>query len=310
MNSGEIEDPTFHATIFEAPIEADPWDEKVWHDCNPALGDYRSLEDMRDLAGKAKRMPARENAFRLYFLNQPIQVEDRFINQTEWNACERDIPLEQMEGRACFGGLDLSSTTDLTSLALVFPLEDDTLQAYVWSWCPQDTILQKEEADHVPYATWERQGHMMTTPGKAIDKEFIVHTLNDLNERFDIQAINYDRWRIADLQKMLSNENIELNLQPIGQGYKDMSPAVDAVETSILNKTLFHQPNPILTWAASNAVCAKDPAGGRKLDRQKSYQRIDPLVALTMAVAAAHKGKPTNDDYMPEDWVPDMMVVG
>jgi len=293
--AGSHQDPTFHATIYSAPLDADPWDEKTWHACNPALGDFRSLDEFRAAAAQAKRLPAREAAFRLLYLNQPVATEARFINAPDWLACERKLELADMRGRPCWGGLDLSSTTDLTSLVLVFPLNDGTLQTFTWAWVPGDNLDERETRDRVPYPLWARDGHITPTPGRAIDRAFVVHTLGELAAQFDIQAIAYDRWRIEDLMKMLGDEGIDIKLVPWGQGFKDMGPAVDSLESSILNQHLMHDGNPVLTWCASNAVAVQDPAGARKLDKAKSYDRVDALIALVMAVGLYHREPPKEE---------------
>lgn len=290
--SGTHIDPTFHATIYSAPADADPWDEDTWHACNPALGDFRSLEEFKAAAVQARRLPAREASFRLLYLNQPVATEARFLNAPDWLACERKMNLADLRGRKCWGGLDLSSTTDLTALTLIFPLDDGTLQAFSWTWVPGDNLAEREHRDRVPYPLWARDGLITPTPGRAIDRAYIVHQLGELSATFDIQAIAYDRWRIEDLKKMLADEGIDSELIPWGQGFKDMGPAVDNLEAAILNKSLCHDGNPVLTWCASNAVTVSDPTGARKLDKAKSYDRIDALIALVMAVGLYHREPP------------------
>jgi len=289
VNAGAVKDPAFHATIFSAPNDADIWDKQVWKACNPALGDFRSMEEFEAFANQAKRLPAKELAFRLLYLNQPVSTEAHFINQKDWQGCERPIALEEMRGRKCWGGLDLSATTDLTSLVLIFPMDDGTLQAFTWAWCPADDLAEKENKDHVPYQQWARQGFIEPTPGRAVDHAFPVHLLGELNAEFDIQSIAYDRWLFEQFKKRLDDEGININLEPFGQGFKDMGPAVSSVETAILNDVLKHDGNPVLTWCVSNAVAVSDPAGARKLDKAKSYGRIDALIALVMCAGLYYR---------------------
>ena len=128
VRDGIIKDETFAPVIYQAPEDADIWDESVWHKCNPALGDFRSLEEMRVFAARAKRIPSAEAAFRNLYLNQMVDSEQRFFNSTDWMAGKLEIDLEALRGRKCWGGLDLSSTTDLTALILIFPMDDGTIQ--------------------------------------------------------------------------------------------------------------------------------------------------------------------------------------
>lgn len=155
VRDGEIEDPAFLPIIYAAGEKADPWDEATWHASNPALGDFRSMEEFRVAAEQAKRLPAREPAFRLLYLNQPIDAASRFLNAPDWRACAAEIDVKALHGRRCFLGLDLSSTTDLTALAAFFPETGDLL---TWFWTPADNLEEAERRDHVPYRLPERRG--------------------------------------------------------------------------------------------------------------------------------------------------------
>ena len=289
VGEGIIEDATFHPVIYQAPMDADPWDEDVWHACNPALGDFRSLDEMRTFARRAQRVPSLESVFRNLYLNQPVDADERFIASADWDACSAAVDIERLEGRPCWGGLDLSSTQDLTALVLIFPDNEDppAYDVLCWFWTAGDTIRERGERDRVPYALWRDQGVIEAPPGRAIDKGYVARRLAELLIRFDVQAIAYDRWRIDELKRHLADEGIEAPLTEWGQGFRDMAPAVDALETLILNGRLRHGGNPVLRWCASNASVTMDPAGARKLDKQRSIGRIDGLVALTMAAGLA-----------------------
>lgn len=294
VQAGVIEDPTFHASIFEAPAEADPWDESTWHACNPALGDFRSLEEMRTYAAQARRIPAREATFRNLYLNQPVDADERFIPGAEWDACAGAVVPSTLRGRPCWAGLDLSSTRDLTALILYFPEDDGAVLPFFW--VPKDAVAEREDRDRVPYRVWIDQGHIEATPGRAIDRRAIARRLAEIASAFDVRGVAYDRWRFDDLSVVLADEGIDLPMKPWGQGYKDMGPAVDMLEALILDRNLRHGGNPVLTWCASNAVVTADPAGARKLDKAKSVDRIDGIIALTMAVGL-HAREPAQTEY-------------
>jgi len=282
--AGEVDDPAFHATIYAAPEDADPWDEAVWHACNPALGDFRSLDEMRTFAAMARRIGAKEAAFRALYLNQRVDADERYISTVDWLACRGEIDLEALRGRPCYAGLDLSSTTDLTALVLLFPENGGAVLPFFW--LPGENLQDREDKDKAPYLLWRRQGHLETHPGRAVDKHAVALRLAELSAMYDLRAIAYDRWRMADLQKILSDEGIELPLEGHGQGFKDMAPALEAFESRLLSKALRHN-NPLLTLCAANAVVDKDAAGNRKLNKARSFTRIDGLVALVMACAMA-----------------------
>lgn len=284
--AGVIDDPSFAAFIFEAPRDADPWDEATWHAANPALGDFRSLDEFRVAAARAKRIPAQEAAFRTFYLNQPAEADNRFVSGVDWDTCAGDLDLDALEGRPCWGGLDLSSTQDLTALVLVFPDDEDPtgFDVVPFFWTAGDTLQDRGDRDRVPYALWRDQGYLQAPPGRVIDKGAVARTIGEVMPRFDVRGIAFDRWGIESLKQHLAGLGIDAPLVPWGQGFKDMSPAVDAVESVILNARLRHGGHPVLRWNASNAAIEMDATGARKFTKPKSTGRIDGLVALAMAL--------------------------
>ena len=294
VRDGVVKDVTFYPFILEAPVDADPWSEKVWKACNPALGDFRSLEEMRHYAEQAKRIPAREAAFRAFYLNQQVDAEQRFIGSADWLACGEPVDATALHGRPCWGGLDLSSTRDLTALVLYFPDDDGAIVPTFW--VPGERLDEREDHDRVPYRTWRDQGFLETTPGRAIDKGAIAFRMAEIASAYDVRGVAYDRWRIEDLKKALSDDGVELPLIAWGQGFRDMSPALDAMEVAVLHRKLRHGGHPVLTWNASNAVVVSDPAGGRKIAKDRSRERVDGLVALAMAIGL-HAREPKPIEY-------------
>ena len=286
VNAEELADPSFHLTLYAAPPDADPWTPETWLAANPAAGVFLSLEDLQTAAMQAQRLPAKEAAFRNLRLNQRVDGESRFISSADWDACAAAVAPESLRGCRCFGGLDLSSTQDLTSLVLFFP---DSGAVLCWFWLPGDGLKEKSEQDRVPYPLWEKEGHLQTFPGRAVDRHAVALQMAEIASLYDVQAIGFDRWRFADLQKILSDEGIEVRLEPHGQGFKDFSPSIEQFERLLIEGKLKHGGNPILRWNAANAVAVTDPAGNRKVDKAKSNGRIDGLVSLIMACGVSAK---------------------
>lgn len=288
---GVIEDPTFFPVIYQAPLDADPWAEETWRDCNPALGDFRSIEEMQTFAERAKRIPSLESVFRNLYLNQPVDADQRFLASADWDACAAPVDIAALEGRPCYGGLDLASTQDMTALVLAFPDDDDppSFDVLCWFWTAGDTLRERSDRDRVPYGVWRDQGFLLAPPGRAIDRGHVVRQLAEVMGRFDVQGIAFDRWRSEDLKKQLADDGIEVPLVDWGQGFRDMAPAVDALETVVLNGRLRHGGHPVLRWNASNASITMDAAGARKLDKARSIGRIDGLISLTMAIGLASR---------------------
>lgn len=277
----EVDDPTFSATIYRAPEDADPWALETWEACNPALGDFRSLEEMETFAEQAQRIPAREAVFRNLYLNQRVDSEVRFIAAADWQRCAGEVDPVSLYGKPCYVGLDLSSTRDLTAAVAFFP---DGGEVVPFFFVPGDNMREREDTDRVPYVTWQKEGLLTATRGRAVDKKAVAQRLAQLCADYDVKAVAYDRWRMEDLKRILDDEGINLPLVGFGQGFQSMSPALDAMETLVLDGKLNHGGHPVLTWNCSNCVVDTDPAGNRKLSKKRSREKIDGMVALIMAI--------------------------
>jgi phage terminase large subunit-like protein len=291
---GTIVDPSFHATIYAAAPDDDAFDPAVWHRTNPALGDFRSLKEFEVAADQAQRVPGRLPAFELLYLNRAIDAEASFLARGDWLACGAEIDLEALRGEQCYLGLDLSSSTDLTALAAWFP---GTGALLTWAWLPAEGLGEAERRDHAPYALWQREGHLLTTPGRSIDRAHIVHQLAELVADFRVTAMFVDRWRFDEVARLLADEGLDRKLKVIehGQGWRDMGPSLDAFEAAVLSKQLRHPSHPVLTMCVTNATVITDPAGNRKLVKNHSYGRIDVLIAAVMAVGGAARVPPKRE---------------
>ena len=292
-------DPKIVCHVYAADSDCDLMDEEQWKKANPALGLFRSLEDVREQAIQASRMPSSEASFRNLILNQRISVNSPFISRNSWIACAGETcPIEECE--EIYGGLDLSGKTDLTSLVL-YGLKDGLWNAYPYFWTPAIGLVERSKRDRVPYDVWKDMGFIMTTPSATVDYDFVAREIAELTSHLNITAIAYDRWRIDLLKKELNELGIELPLVDWGQGFKDMSPALDAIEGKILNATLRHGAHPVLTMCANNAMVTRNPAGDRKLEKMKTSGRIDGMVALAMAAGIAereHQGQGAFVDFV------------
>jgi phage terminase large subunit-like protein len=288
VNRGEVKDKSFHLTFYTAPEDCDPWDKKNWKLANPALGDFRSLEDVERQAIQAQRMPAAELGFRNLILNQRIDRTAQFLNAVLWKACSVPVDIDALQGRPCFAALDLGATRDMTALVLVFTNPfNGTYDALPFCWLPGETLEEREDEDGAPYRLWAKQGHLLTFEGRTTDPKVVALKIAELNGKYKIRALAFDRWRIEDIKRELDAIGCSVELVSWGQGFKDMSFAIDALEGAVEEKTLHHGNHPVLTMAALNAKVEMDAVKNRKLTKKKSIGRIDPLVALCMAMGAA-----------------------
>ncbi|WP_082992458.1 terminase large subunit [Erythrobacter sp. QSSC1-22B] len=288
--------PTVYTQLHAAPDDCALDDPEAWAAANPALGDFLNEDQFADAAARAIRSPSFEPSFRLLQLNQRIAAEGRFIEQGEWDANGEPFDIETLEGCECYGGLDLGSTRDLTSLALYFPGEGKLLS---WHWIPSDTVAKRAEKDRVPYGQWIAEGWAEATNGNARDDLAILLKIADVRGRFDIRGIAYDRWQIERLKKMLSDEGIDLPMVEFVQGFRSFAPAVDSFETALLTGKLRHNGNPLLRWQAGNTMVETDAAGNRKPSKNKSLDKTDGIVAAIMACGLAATQKP--ESYITAD---------
>jgi phage terminase large subunit-like protein len=276
-------DQRITVSLYTAPIDDDPFAIKTIKKANPAYGDFLNSDEVKKQARDAKRMPAREPSYRNLILNQRVEANSPFVSRGVWNSCNK--PPSELRG-PIWGGLDLSARTDLTALVLI-NFHDGAWQVHPYFWVPQIGLTDRAHRDRVPYDIWAKDGLLRTTPGATVDYEYIAYEIADILGGERVNGIAYDRWRIDLMKRELDRIGLNLPLVPHGQGYKDMSPALDSLESELLNARLCHGGHPVLNMCAANAVVQTDPAGNRKLAKDKSSGRIDGMVALAMAVAAA-----------------------
>lgn len=290
--AGQLQDDTFFAFVCALDEGDDPFkDEECWHKANPSLRfGLPGVRYLREQVAQARGMPSKESIVRRLNFCQWVEAEAPWISGEAWFACEdKAFELRRLIGRRCWGGLDLSSTQDLTALVLEFePTDDDPYWRQLeWFWLPGDGLHDKADKDRVPYVAWRDAGHLLVTAGRAINKLAVVKQAAEIAALYDLQALAYDRWRIEDVKMLCDQEGISLPLVPFGQGFKDMAPAVDEYERRLLDRLLRHRGNPVMTWCAANAVVVTDPAGNRKVAKEKATGRVDGTVASIMATGSS-----------------------
>ena len=231
--NGETVDPSFHLTLFSAPMEADPFVRETWKKANPALGDFLSFEAVRVLAIQAQRMPPSEMSFRNTVLNQRVDMTAPFLNMSLWKANgNHDYDLRELRGRPCYAGLDLGATKDMTALVLVFADADGGFDVLPFCWLPGETLREREDEDSMPYRLWARDEYLLTFPGRSTDPKTVAMKVAELHGLCNIKALAYDRWRVEDFKRELDAIGCGVELMPFGQGFKDMAPAIDRVRTT------------------------------------------------------------------------------
>jgi phage terminase large subunit-like protein len=262
-------------------------DPRGWAQACPALGEFRSRKDVELLAQQATRLPVAEASFRNLILNQRVALESLWLAPAIWKAGnDQPDPAVFRDGRTVAAGLDLSQRNDLTACVLAAKDDAGAVHLLPFAFTPLQGIRERELRDRVPYTAWVTSGHLIAVPGAVIDYEWLFawlrQRLDDLKIRVDVCA--FDRWRIVEAKGAAERAGFVVNTwSEVGQGYQSMSPRVEHFESLLLQSRVRHGAHPLLNMAAASAIAVKDPAGNRKLDKARSTQRIDPIVAAVMA---------------------------
>lgn len=307
--NGAIDDDSFFGMIFTLD-EGDDWrDETVWIKSNPSLA-FKKIDQMRSKAKEAAILPAAQNAFLRLEMNVWTQSVTRWINRDLWDACGRDVIDEELlRGRTCYGGLDLSSNTDITAFVLVFgPLlpwpEEGSVEPITLDhkyimlprfFVPEDNIALRIQRDRVPYNVWAEQGYITLTDGNVVDFEFVLDQVARDADKFDLQEVAFDRWGAAKVVSGLQDRG--LTMIEFGQGFASMNSPMKTLEKLYMSGRLAHGSNPVLTWMADNLVVKLDPAGNIKPDKEKSIEKIDGMVGLVMGLDRADRHQPVISVY-------------
>lgn len=289
--SGMLDDDAFFSYICALDEGDDPLkDESCWIKANPLLDVSITREYLSEQVREARGMPSKESIVRRLNFCQWVEAENPAFSLDLWRKAIEHYDDELLERRECYGGLDLSSTTDLTAFALFFaPTErDPKWRLKVWFWMPRENVVEKARSDHIDQLpNWLAQGWLTATPGAAVNKLFVLAHIVGCCERYDVRSIGYDRYRFADMKSLMENEGITIPFAEFGQGFKDMAPAVDEFERLLVSDELRHDGNPVMNWNVSNAVFDTDPAGNRKVTKERATGRVDGVVAAIMAAGEA-----------------------
>ena len=298
---GKKNDPTFYPVIYGLELDDDWHNEENWFKANPSLGQTIKLENIREAYQEALSNLAEEKIFRQLRLNTWVSGNTRWMRMEDWDKCAFPVNIEELKGRTCYAGLDLSSSTDITAFVLVFPPidEDDKYQIVPYFWIPEDTIDLRVRRDHVPYDIWKGKGTIMSTEGNVIHYGFIEKFIEELGTIFNIKEIAFDRWGAVQMTQNL--ESMGFTVVPFGQGYKDMSGPTKRLMELVLGKEIAHNGNEPLRWMIDNVVVKTDPAGNIKMDKEKSEERIDGAVALVMALDRAIRHEESRTDSVYND---------
>jgi phage terminase large subunit-like protein len=272
----------FLAIFFAIDQDDGDFDEKAWHKANPLMDvNPHLLAAIRKEAIEAKAMPSKLAEFQIKRLNRPAAAANGFILLPKWNECSGKVDLEALKDVPCWGGLDLASTRDLTSLRLVWRV-DDKIITWGRRWVPESAVMQRTERGTVPYAGWVAAGLIERTEGEVTDYAVIEQAVLDVRDRFNLQSLAFDRWNATEMISRLVAADVPL--VEFIQGPKSYHPAMSELERAYIGKRLVHDDDPVLAWCAANLIARKDVNLNMAPDKRKSPDKIDDMTALLMAI--------------------------
>ena len=296
---GRRVDPTFYPVVYGLKDDEDWEDEANWYKVNPSLGYTVDIERLRDAYREAKQNPADEITFKWLRMNMWVSSTTSWIPDAIFMKGNEPIDMRLLEGRACYAGLDLSSTGDITALVLIFPPSnlDEKYILVPYFWVPEETIPQRVKANSVPYDIWEKQGHLLATEGNVIHYDFIEKFICDLAEKYHILEIAVDRWNATHMIQNL--EDAGFTMVPFGQGFASMSTPTKEFYRLLMDGQIVHAGHPVLRWMAGNVVIETDAAENIKVTKAKSKEKIDGIVASIMALdrCLRNQGEPQGSVY-------------
>lgn len=273
------------AVFFAVDEDDEEFDENAWVKANPLIHTNPNLlEAIRKEAVEAKHMPSKLAEFRIKRLNRPASAADGWIDLQKWQACDGEVDLDWLRQYPCYGGLDLASTSDLTSFRLVW-LVDGIYYTHAWRWVPDAAVAQRTERGTVPYQSWVEEGLLLQTEGNVTDYAVIESCIREQHEKFNIVSLAYDRWNATEMVGRLVDDN--LPMLEFVQGTKSYHPAMQSLEVAYMSGKIAHGGDPILNWCASNLVARRDQNLNMAPDKRKSADKIDDMCSFLMAVGVA-----------------------
>lgn len=294
IKEGVVIDPTFLGVIYSAKEPEDNKDglwwtkEEVWKKANPNLGVSVRLDFLRRECEKAIQLPSYENTFKRLHLNIWTEQDSVWMPIDKWDACRNEeFDYQELLGKPCFGGVDLSSTIDISAAALLFPPWKgfNKYTALFHFWVPEENIAIRKKRDRVPYDMWVNQGFIEATPGATVDYDYITNKFVELGKIYDIRQVAIDRWNATQFATNLSGRGFEVGF--VGQGYGSLSAPTKELSALILSKKLQYKINPPMRWMIRNVAIEQDAAGNIKVSKKKSKERVDGAAALVNAISCA-----------------------
>lgn len=283
VKAGIITDPSYLPILYECPPENDWESEANWALAMPALGDFCNLDFIRKEFARAKEIPAEESKFRQYYLNQLVARETKFVNDLYWKACATTVDAEALKKKTVYFGLDLSNVSDITALVGVFK-DGDIYKVLQWYWLPKDYAAMRQKKDNIPYLHWAKNkaNNLTLTDGDVIDYDFVKARILEIAKDYKVKQIYIDPYNATQIAVQLKHLGLPVELKR--QGTTTMNAPLKFLSVLLAKHQIHHGNNDVLNWMADSAVTTSDADDNIKLDKEKSRDKIDGLVALSMGL--------------------------
>jgi len=284
--SGIVKNKGFLPCLYYADMDADWKNETTWRQANPSLGYTTSVDWYTTEARRAHDQPSYESPFRTYFLCQHITTSHRWIRMSDWDKCSNHewFSEDKLKTLPCYIGIDLAQTTDLTSLALLW-VDGDKLITRSYNYAPEAGAHIRSTRDGVPYEEWSRNGWLTLTSGDTTDYGYLREQVFEFAKKYRVRHIAYDPYNAQNLGNELEQGGLSVFRCP--QSFLQLATPTRMLERAIIAHEMIHDGNPVLAWAMSNVVVDRDSVGNPRPSKKRSVERIDPVIALTIAIAAA-----------------------
>jgi phage terminase large subunit-like protein len=277
---GLYADDAWFAYIFAAD-EGDDWtDPRTWQKANPNYGVSVKPDYLVDKCRKAQNMPSAQNVFKQKHLDVWTEQAERWIDMALWDACARLGAPRDLTGLGVYGGLDLSSTRDMTALALGAADAADVVDVVVTFWIPAAALEHRERVARLSYRPWVEAGLIRVTPGNVLDYDRVRDDVLAEVDRCRVLEIGFDPWNAQQLAAQLMGAGVRM--VPIRPGYANHHEPTASLGELVAGQRLRHGANPVLRWQAANAVVSRNADGQIKLDRKRATDKIDGVVATVM----------------------------
>lgn len=287
VRDGIVDDPAFLPVIFEASVDDDWTDPKVWAKANPNLGTAVPVEYIERECKRAQDDPNYLNTFLRLHLNVKTQSNVACIDLKKWDACDEIRPPYELEGRTCYGGLDLSSKTDVTAFVLCFP-DAGAYDFLCWFWIPEETVHSREidkRKYSSSYQAWAREGLVEMVPGTRIETDLIEAKVLELAKQYNLIEVAYDPWNCETVRQHLDAAGIRM--VEFTQGLRNFTEPMKEYLSLILEGKIRHGGNKVLRWMAGNLNAYHDANDNIRPVKSDGGEKIDGQVAAIMALARA-----------------------